>query len=283
MMSKYLITAFLFTIIWGCTSSPFEGKNVTPSVRKISGKVRLSTNEDPQDVFIWFEGFDMNTHPDENGNFEFSIPPPSAQNSSGGLTGVFNIYFYIANFSLVVKPIVFLNGDIAVEQTEINQQGQFLQEMLMFENLKIHTEVDPNSVDKNDSSVPVTINVILQAVKDSVDVLFPRRTGGLSAPIFFRNLETGDVTILQTSVPDKKAKDTLRVPPSPTLRQLTTEINVGRFPPGKYEIIPYILILNPEVPEGLFQSLGTDGQPFGMDYLIIPFKRSREVFEILAN
>ncbi|MFQ5770323.1 MAG: hypothetical protein ACE5HX_07290 [bacterium] len=266
-----------------CTSNPLGDSEIATASRKISGEVKVNTNENPEDVFIWFEGFNLNTRPDKQGNFQFILPSPAAQSSNGGITGIFNLYFYIANFNLVIKPIILLDGVISNSKEEINENGEFTQEILLTENLKISTEIRPKIVEKDSGVISISATVILQTFKDTTDVFFPTRVGTLSAPVFLENSKTGEISIIQTKVLDKTVTDSLRVSTTAELRELEIELNLSEIPPGKYEVIPYLIVINPLVPQGLLDSIGTNVQNLGPNYLKIPFKRRDGQFEIVEK
>jgi hypothetical protein len=138
-------------------------------------------------------------------------------------------------------------------------------------------------VEKDSGSISISATVILQTFKDTTDVFFPTRVANLSAPVFLENKEAGGISIIQTNVLDKTATDSLRVSTTAALRELNIELNLSEFSAGKYEVIPYLLVINPLVPQGLFESIGTNVQNFGTNYLKIPFKRSGGQLEIVEK
>jgi hypothetical protein len=61
---------------------------------------------------------------------------------------------------------------------------------------------------------------------------------------------------------------------------VTLDIAPNYLPVDEYEIIPYLFILQDNVPEELIQSLGDDVEDFGENYLTIPFKRTGGEFNV---
>lgn len=274
-----LISMLVFS---ACTSNSVTENEIVSLPRKISGKVSLSTNGNPEDVFVWFEGFDYTTRPDAEGNFGFALPPPQAQ-VGNGVSGAFNIYFYVANFNLVVKPLLLINGEIGNSPEDINRQGEFVQEILLFRKLKVSTEISPKQAEQDTGIVSLTATVLLQASKDTVDVFFPTTIGGLSAPLFFQNKETGQIDIIETSPVDPEAEDSLTVSTTPEIRELSMKIDLNRFVPGKYEFIPYLRIIDPQIPQELLDHIAENVLDFGPEYLKLPFQREGGDFEIIAQ
>lgn len=281
--SKPGIILLVMLVFSGCTSNPAGENEIGTSARKISGKVGLSTNDNPEDVFIWFEGFDFTTRPDAQGNFEFTLPPPQTQGANGGVNGAFNIYFYLANFNLVAKPVLLIDGEVGNPPEEINKDGEFVQEILMFQKLKVRTEVAPEQAEQDSGVVSVTATVILQTLKDTVDVFFPSTIDGLSAPLFFQHEETGQVDIIEASPVDSEVMDSLAVSTTPEIRELSLKIDLANYASGKYKLIPYLKIIDPQIPQELLDHIAENVLDFSPDYLKLPFKREGGGFEIIAQ
>jgi len=266
-----------------CASNPSGNNPISTPPRTISGTVTLSSNDNPEEVFIWFEGFNFATRPNAQGRFEFTLPPPTTQTPSGGATGVFNIFFYIANFNLVAEPIVLVNGLLGNPLNEINENGEIVQEILLSEQLKIFTEVQPPKVEKSPGTISLFADVILQTFKDTVQVFFPTRVGNLSGPVFLQNIETGAVSIIESFIVDTAETDSVKVSTTAEIRELVMNLNLADLPVGKYEVIPYIIVINELVPAGLIDRIGQNVQSFSPDYLKIPFKRRGGELEIVAR
>ncbi|NIR50423.1 hypothetical protein GWO43_18095 [candidate division KSB1 bacterium] len=280
---KIAIPLILCWILAGCTSNPFgESEIATPNL-EIHGRVSLNTSDSPENVYIWFEGLNLAKRPDENGNFTFRLPPPSAQGLHGGLQGSFDIYFYIANFNLVSRTIVLRNGEILFSQGDLTEEGDLFPEIFLAEQLKVNTKVKPGIVNWQEDTLRFNAEVTLRTEKDTVDILFPHLVGRKEAPLMIKEAGNAEVEIVETLIVKGVTDDFLRVTTSPLTREFFVEVDSDNFPIGDYEIVPYILVVNQGVPRALVQSIAPDVEDLGPTYLRLPFIRRGGKFEIVEQ
>ena len=268
----------LLFISFGCVSNPFGDDEISGGNRKLSGRVQLSDQLKPQGVYVWLEGLNIGTRTDENGGFEIIFPPPASQ-SSGGVSGVFNLLFYMANFNLVSKPVSINNGLFVYAQGEINKSGEFVSPIFLFQSLSIETIMAPSTM-RSDSGGEISARVFLKASRDSVDVFFPRMVGEFLAPLIFHNLDTDEVFIIQCILAGIELSDYLSIYTTPYERIYLAALSPGILTVGKYEVISYLFLANDQVPEALLKSLGEDIETLGANYLKIPFLRQGGQFQV---
>ena len=60
-----------------------------------------------------------------------------------------------------------------------------------------------------------------------------------------------------------------------------TYFNINNYSVGNYQMVPYTIVKQPEIPDDLLKSLGDNVSEFHQDYLNLPFKRSGEIFTII--
>lgn len=271
----------LLTLLWACTSNPFGESDIEPVNRTITGTVRLSSADSPSIARIWFDGFDFTERPDASGRFRFVVPPPAAQSASGGLNGVFRVYSYIANFNLVSRAVVLRDGEPVPGKADLSRRGELVPEILLSEQLKIRTEVTPNAV--SHTELRFTAEVFLQTFKDTVDVLFPTTPGKKNAPLLLHNLESDSVWVVESLITRGEVSDSVRVSPTLFTRAFLVELTPATLPAGRYEVVPYLLVLDASVPDGLIRSLGPGVEAPGRAYLQMPFVRRGGEFEVVVG
>ncbi len=129
-----LITSFFFS---GCTENILDNQSISSSGNKITGTVKLNQRENAEGVYVWLEGLNIGQKTDENGEFKIEIPPFILQGYQTGLTGVFNLYYYSANFNLESTKLFFRNGSLASHQDVISENGELLKPQRVLQNLRI--------------------------------------------------------------------------------------------------------------------------------------------------
>lgn len=272
---KLSAVAIGVALLNGCTSNPFGGDDISPGTARIQGTVLLNDASSPEGAYVWLEGFKLGTRTDSRGKFQLTLPPPSAQGSAGGVSGTFNLYFYIANYQLDIAQVVTQNGEFVYGRGDLNGKGELTKLVIKF--LHILTEVAPSSVPVN-HPFRIGVQVTLEATTDSATVVFPSSVGGLLGAILFRNVETGQVSTLESVAGGPS--DIQIVGRAPYSRVLAFNVNQLRLAPGEYEIIPYLLMAHETLPDGLLDSISPDVQELGPDYLKIPFRREGGRFTV---
>ncbi|MGH7453286.1 MAG: hypothetical protein ACRENG_18195, partial [bacterium] len=97
LMSLLMVAASL-AVLSGCTSNPFGNDKISSEKRKVSGTVGLADQANAKDIYVWLAGFNVSTYTNEQGGFEINLPPKPAQSANGAVSGIFSLYFYMANY-----------------------------------------------------------------------------------------------------------------------------------------------------------------------------------------
>lgn len=277
-----LIYFHLSFLTMSCTKNPFGSDEITPGNREISGKVALSDGFNAEGVYMWLEGFDIGTRTNENGEFKVTLPPPAAQGTPSGVTGSFNLYFYLANYGLKSTTVVTRNGEFLFSQGEINKDGELNQPKELEKFLDINTIVEPASISTSYSGV-VSVDVhLVTPLNDSATVVFPATFGRPLGTAILKHLDTGQLFSFQS----------LKGNPNQTAyiigsveQIIEKDFDIGGaggvLPVGEYEVIPHILIRHEEIPTALLQSLGQNFLEPGADYLNIPIRREGGQLEVI--
>jgi len=271
---------FICALVWfyGCSENSIGDYEINGGQKQIQGQVRLSNNLSPENVYVWLEGFDMGTRTDGQGNFRFILPTAA---SSNGVTGAFELYYFLANFYLETSEVFVRDGNFLYSLGEINSEGRLNQPKFLSRRLRIETRVQPESISIQSlgtSTTSLQVDVFLQAITDSVIVFFPGVIQGIRGPLLFRNIER-DETLIKESIPTEFVESALDTIDSSIVRRtMNIKLTPKFLPVGEYEVIPYILIQDIEVPQRLIESLGNNVEALSQQYPSLPMKREGDRF-----
>ncbi|MBL7074421.1 hypothetical protein ISS37_04180 [candidate division KSB1 bacterium] len=280
-IEKVLFGGLCLSILWGCTENPFtfSEEDISYGSRQIRGKVILSDGSSPEGVYVWLEGFNIDMRTDEAGQFQVTLPPPASQGTPGGVSGVFDLYFYLANYHLTSSRVIVRNGTFSYGQGDIDKNGELMGPIILTKFLHISTQVTPAFID-TDFDGSVYVKITLQATTDTVTVVFPRLAQDLVGSVFLRKLDSDEVFILTTNSVGYITNSAELIGRSPYNRTMVFAFRSGAYPPGDYEVIPYLLVKHEVIPQGLIESFGENVEELGPNYLKIPFQRQGGRFEI---
>ena len=274
-----IIVAGMFLIhISGCTWNPFGDDDISSGHRQIHGTVRLHDGSSPEGVYVWLEVFNVGTYTDQAGQFTIILPSGSSQGSSG-LSGIYNLYFYIANYKLSTAQVVVREGEFLYSRGEINKDGKLTAPKVLSRFLWIETTVNPSSVAANYTG-NIDVNVALTAIDDSATVIVPKSLGDKWLGAILLKKTDSQGVLIYKSVPFATTQLTVLVGSITANVNMTFTLILKPLLPGNYEIIPYLLIAHETIPEDLFESIGLNARELSQDYLNIPFKREGGEFEV---
>lgn len=265
-----------------CTNSPFDNE-IETEARTLAGEVQLNDLQDKRaGVYVWLEGLNLSTWTDVAGRFELELPRTL---EAERVSGVYRLYFYVANYGVHSVEAVVQNGRFLYGQADVYTNGELKKPIRLFKILNVKLLVDPPSVPQNYLG-GIDAQVTFQATLDTVTVIIPKSVGGLLGGLFFENAETGEIHI---DIPDIGAhtRETIRVGAEPTSRRQIFQLNGANFrelflTPGNYRVIPYFFIKQNELPEALLKSLGQDPQNLEPvpAYLKIPLRANEAILQI---
>lgn len=272
--------ALSFNLFQGCTESPFEG-GIASEPKQITGQVDLvDTLNDEKGVYVWLSGLNLSTYTDSTGAFTLEMP----KNVSRDFSGIFTLYFYVANYRLNRATVVVREGKFLYGAGDITPEGRLKEGVKLFKILDIKTIVEPTQV-RSSYVGPIHLQTTLQAVDDTVSVVFPKSVGGLLGGMFFRHLGTGQIYIDIADV-GANTRDEALIGREPRSRRQVFELNGANYrdlflPVGEYVVIPFFLILQDDLPQELFNSFGEKADDLTPNFLKIPFRRDEARFQIV--
>jgi hypothetical protein len=264
----------------GCTATPTENKIDSPRRDKISGKIGLSPGVSPESVYVWLEGTPLSTYTDKTGAFELALPA-SGRVPPFNVTASFNLYFYLANYKLYFTPVFVEDGQFLYSRGEIGREGALIGTRYLQELLKINTLVQPATLPKNYQG-PISIEVSLSAAFDSVAVVLTKAAGGKLGEIFLRHTDSGKLFFGAASA-TTPPREVVKIGREPFKYAADFPFKLEALPAGRYQAIPYFLIMQENMPAGLLPSLGDNVDALGPGFLKIPIRRNGGQFFILAS
>ncbi|MDZ7289188.1 MAG: carboxypeptidase-like regulatory domain-containing protein [candidate division KSB1 bacterium] len=287
-----LLAGALLAGLPGCTENPFSKEKVSAlGSREVRGRVVLESGVTPKGVYIWLEGFSLGTYTDENGAFKLTLPPPNSQVTPGGVSGTFKLYGYLANYDLATAQLFTQNGEFVYDKGALDKSGELRNPLALIRRLFIDTEVVPAAVPANYGDT-VKVHIALRAVDDAkrVTVDFPNTCRDRDCPspayrvgaVFLRKIGASEVVVVQM-VPDAEAHYIVTVGFSPVTCKMFFRMRDVKLSPGKYEVIPYLLIDDKTIPRALLETLGDSVRDLVPDYLKYPLQRDGGRFEVKST
>ena len=262
----------------GCTWNPFGEDEISSGHRQIRGTVQLHDGSSPEGVYVWLDGFNIGDYTDGTGQFKLILPAESSHGSSSVVSGIYSVYFYIANYGLDSAQVVVQDGEFVYSRGDINKDGKLYAPMVMRSFLRINTSVEPLSVSANYTG-NIEVKVTLTAMIDSATVVVPKSIGGMLGAILLKKSDSQTVTIF-TSAPYIETRAAILVGKVGRTIGMTFNFINRSLGPGTYEVVPYLLIAHEPIPEDLMESLGPNAEELGPDYLNIPFRREGGQFDV---
>lgn len=271
----FLISVSLISLM--CTSNPIFEDRDSSSKQTVKGRIQLSDGASPDNVFVWLEGLNISTYTNDGGHFTLQLPPPQSQ-SGGGLTGDYRIFYYVGNYRITTSSVVIRNGSFEYGAGDIDTEGNIDGTKILQKLADINTVIQPSEITEYDSSrVGITLFVTVTVVpkSNSVKVKMPIGPGGLLTAMIFKGIDAS----ISDAVFYGNAQ--LSEPINVTaIRNWQTGIkarNINSTPyytleAGEHEVIPYIRIVQDDLPDGLIESIGENAGTFNHDYLKIPVR-----------
>lgn len=284
-----LIALFVCCFLMGCTKNPFDSDRLIDSRNTISGMIKLANEAVPDSVYVWLDGLAVGGWTDRRGRFELSLPAASSR-PEASLTGVFKLYFYLANYGLDSAEVVLRQGRVEFGHGAIASNGQLKETAFLKRILDVRTTIIPQVFPELLSDTATTIEgqtlrieLALRAVTDPVTIEYPNSSRGPVAILFIKRSDStaSSLEILDIDGTAEQAElmaETIH--PSQKLFVTYYYLRVGHLASGNYKIVPYFYIRQTGVPLALLRSLGANVFRPKPDFLKIPMKRDGGDFRV---
>ena len=273
------LSLLLFPVLFvfmACTDNPFFGDDDNTIDRHlVRGRVVLSDGESPGGIYIWLDSLNLATRTGPSGDFSLSIPKTD---SLKGYNSAMRLYYYVGNYKIAYSAVLVRDGLFEYGKYDINNDGYIKSTVTLEPLLKISTEIAPGSVLTTDGSRQLVINVTLRTI-DSTVMVFTEMD---------RQLVLGSYIFKPEGMPIEQS-----------IRFSNTGVSLkgfyvdsvmswqgviiwqpGLFDADVYDLYPYILIQQAELPEALLESIGSDATKFSQNYLKIPFRHNPGRFTV---
>lgn len=267
----FFFVFFILLMLNSCTENPFF-KEDKISTKKVTGYVQLSDQSSPASIFVWFETLDLSARTDENGYFEMSFPS-AAKQPGGGLNGFYKLYFYMANYQIEACEIFLRQGVPEYATATLDANGRLIKKVILQKIVEITGEI------KYEYSSPdsFVFQFTLKAVKDSVKAygLFskPKFKGDptyMAGFIKKAGADNNSALLLYNTKRDYASAEFWIDKSDLHLVPMVIYMNQVTQAPDEYEVFPFLLIKQPDLPAGLWSALGGNVEVYGKDHLNIP-------------
>lgn len=283
--SGILLVVIFLSLFFGCTANPFGKDKIISDKSQITGRVILNDRANPEGVYVWLKGYNLVTQTNQNGDFEIRLPPQPNQGTRGSAIEQDTLYFYLANYLIETAEVMISEGKFLYLHGDIDKNGQVRGPIVLRRFLQIRTKVSPQIVQVNYTG-NILVETQLQADINCASIGIPkinqvdrRSPDGPLGAIFVKSLDTGKVHIVRY---DSSAEGNFMVTvcQNPVIRDLKFDFSNFQFSPGKYEVIPYLLV-NPEaVPQKLLEIVSLPFNDLNSNYLHKPIRREDGRLEV---
>jgi hypothetical protein len=273
------IISISLLIFLRCTENPFFTDHIKATDGyTLTGSVELSDDASPDNVFVWLEELNVGDFTDKDGNFVITIPHPQAQ-PGGGVSGECKLHYYVGNYRLTYSTILMLHGAIKYNKLDVDRHGNVKNKRLQ-KILGIQTFLEP-AFYHADESVLLQIKFLVQIYNEPVLIRTYKwqRDKNFISNIFFRNVNEPVDSALQYQRSLLLREEWL----AQTERNWHFEewSDSLMLAPGIYEVVPYLEVMQDDVPEELICAAGGDPDFINNKWLNLPYKRTINIIEVL--
>ncbi len=283
MIKFFLIATVILFVYLSCTDNPFfSDQEFWSDKLVIRGNVELNKSSDNSGVYVWLEGLNASTYTKSDGQFELKLPSPASL--PGGATawnGVYNLYYYLANYEYEFSSVLIRNGKVEYGNNDVDISGNIRDRIQLRELLGIKTTISPCST-KHNYIRGQFIEISFETNGKSVYVETFVPVNNWSGCIIFKKIDAPyslSIFVLANSNEFK----TINLSGAEILNMKLGGGEVWNIEPipaesGDYEIVPFLLIEQEGLPEELLLSLSEYYNVFSSEYLKIPFKWEADTF-----
>lgn len=269
-----MVLCGIAAVVVSCTHNPFfDDAAQTMDGSTIRGKILMNDGASSEGTYVWLQGMNISTTADENGEFLLTLPNPNIQ-PGGGLSGEFELYVYMGNYIIRSCQVLLLSGKVKYGQADVDASGHIRFPIMLQKMLTIEMNCSPSSYTVGDR-LNFEMEIELTALVDPLVVqmlLVPFEEQRLGR-VFFRDVHAAVLRVYEYRGGGALRKNRIRgADQSYFVQASTTEFPL---PPGTYEVVPYLDVLQTGIPDSLLASLGINPDKIDKQYLNIPYVRPK--------
>ena len=280
---KIKLTLLTLVIFASCTSNPFWSDNPSKKIN-IQGYVFKQDSVSNVPVLVFVDGLGASTSTDENGFY--SIDLPNLEMENGNFSGYVKIYYYIHNYKVFYSTLYITNGRLTSAQTDFDENGVLLEpvrlEKIMSLDISIDSFWNMSSADTLKFSLELVSHDYPVSFHSYVNVLSnPRRyapSGLLLQSVRNKSVyydENGvDFVQVRDMEPNQNIQLNYEIAPNGLLPFIIDDyisLNEQLVQNGAHLILPYIFIIQEDVPEEIYSLMGLQAiKSISVDYLKVP-------------
>jgi len=278
-MKIAMILSMILSLFFAC-ENPFGKDEITGENRTLTGAIHIDHSDRLDGVYAWLDIVNVGAFTDDNGQFTLTLPPKSAMNVSGEVSGEFDLYIYSINLELKVKKVILRNGVIVYGEGDVDKHGAVpgldLRQTFSVETRTAFPRLSPGDAPR------MSITAHMQAKPDSFAVNIPGGNLVLLGGVFIKNIETGEVHIFELAGTEGR----------PYIDMLHHQETLWSFHPdvfgrglqrGSYKVYPLVYPYYPNLPPALFESLEISSRIMDAKYLKLLCVGSFAEFKVLEN
>jgi len=275
---KYTIILSLILFLVYCTTNPFSKDEDTKSNTQIvSGKIILSDGSYPDSIYVWLEEFDIGVFTNGSGEFRLSLPPQQEQ-PGGGVTGVFNLYFFVVNYELEFVEVSVNNGLFIYNNGAIDKNGSLKDVITLQKLLNVKTEVSPQHIPADFRSY-IFVTITLESIENPAKISAIISDNNVISGVFIRNISKKNEFLNQYFMTNSRIQ-TVYVPTIASSSVSYYRYETCEYPKGEYEVIPFIWVEQNNIPVDLIDNFTSYPVSMSPDFLKLPFKRKNAIINV---
>ena len=264
---KQNIIILICIFICGCTSNPFWDDQPTKKLT-ISGAVIAEDRETDVPVYIWVEDLDIVGR--TNSDNEFSIDISGLETADGSFSGEVRVFYYIHNYKVEYSILSITEGRFSSNQTDFDENGMLNQQIVLEKLASFNVSCDDTWNRSLEDSIRIRMEIKVKG--HNISMLTGLKSVGQDyapAGVMFYQSASEDFYFDQNNVAFIGQSDFSSGASVELLYWLENGDIVA--PAGMYTIRPWFFIIETDIPDGLYLSLGlNDIQSISYEQLILP-------------
>lgn len=275
-MKNWMSIALLLPLLSVNCNNPFGQDEIKGDNRSIEGVVSLS-GRNAAGVYVWLETLNIGTFTNESGAFMLVLPPKSSLNSTGTVTGDFDLYFYSINYQLVTKKVIFRDGSVIYGSGDVDKNGR-IHGVSLFKTFSAETRAVFPLPTNPGEQFGLSVTGHFKTSSGTFQINMPNGTMIFLGAIFIINVQSGEVYKYQLA---SGRGEPFIVTLTPKEQIFSFHPNIGSEIALKkdYKVIPYIFPYYPNLPSGLLAALGISEYEMNEKYLSLLFSGTFGTFQ----